>query len=476
MSELGVASTNYYGFGGDIDDTVVDTFTVRLRHEVNNWLTLTSDTKYGYYQRYSQYTATTCNAACGTALQDGNAATIPLASVGGPGPYEQDTQGVQNISTLQITAPIAGMRNELLIGSDVSWQDNDRNGFAFASRGATKDLLDPQLGALAVVNPVPTSLRYTVAKDVSVFLSNRLWFNDQWSATIGLRQAYYEVDQTATNTIATSTCNGATIAIGAGCRTSSNTDFLTPQIAVTFEPVAGQGYYVSYSSSARPPGVSVGNGDTIAGPAAPGGTGTQDLDPEENTNIEAGARIALFDDALQLQGAIFQTTKDNAKEIDSITNAIVTSGDSLELTGLELGVAGAITPEWSFNANFTYVDAKITESTTTFIPFGSLVARSVVGNKTNFVPETAASLWTTYNFTGPLLGSKSAAASRIKTTSSSTPPTPQWPPAIPRWMASCRMRGIAIAFRSMATICRTKPTMRRCTATGSPRARAAPSS
>ena len=113
------------------------------------WLTLTSDTKYGYLSALlAIHARRPATRLCGTNLQDGNPATIPLASVGGPGPYEQDTQGVQNISTLSLTAPIGGMRNELLIGSDVSWQDNDRNGFAFASRETTKDLLNPQLGAL----------------------------------------------------------------------------------------------------------------------------------------------------------------------------------------------------------------------------------------------------------------------------------------------------------------------------------------
>ncbi|HOZ27004.1 MAG TPA: TonB-dependent receptor [Hyphomonadaceae bacterium] len=404
VSEIGVDSTNYYGFAGDIDETIVDTFTVRVRHDINSWASLTSDTKYGYYQRHSQYTPTTCNATCTTNLLDSNPATIPLGSVGGPGPYEQDTQGVQNITTLAITAPIGGLRNELMISSDVSWQDNDRNGFSYVTRDTTKDLLNPQLGNLPVVSTGPTSLRYTVAKDVSVFVTDRLWLNDQWSITAGVRQAYYEVDQDATTLNATATCNGVTIAAGVSCRTASNTDFLTPQVGVIYEPVQGQSYYVSYSSSARPPGVSVANGDTIAGPGAGGALGTQDLDPEENTNIEAGARIALFDDRLQLQGAIFQTKKDNAKEIDPLLNAIVTSGDSLKLTGIELGLAGAITDEWSINANFTYVDTEITDSTSTFTPIGGTTAISVVGNKTNFVPETAASLWTTYNFTGALLG------------------------------------------------------------------------
>ena len=91
----------------------------------------------------------------------------------------------------------------------------DRNGFAYATRDTTKDLLNPQLGNLPTINPVPTSLRYTTAKDVSVFVSDRLWLTDQWSVTAGVRQAYYEVDQTATTRNAAAACRGATIAEGA---------------------------------------------------------------------------------------------------------------------------------------------------------------------------------------------------------------------------------------------------------------------
>lgn len=392
-SEVGIDPTNYYGFAVDVDTAVVDTFTARLRHEINAWATLTSDTKYGYYQRYSQFSATTCNAACAAALTDGDPATVPTASVGGPGPYEQDTQGVQNITALSLTAPIGGLRNELLIGTDVSWQENDRNSFAFASREATKDLLNPQLGANPVVNPVPTNVRFTTAKDVSVFFSDRLWFTDQLSVVFGARQAYYEVDQTITTTAA-GTCSGVAVGAGFACRTGSNTDFLTPQVGAIWEPASGQSYYVSYSSSARPPGVSVGNGDTIAGPGAGGSIGTQDLEPEENTNIEAGVRLAMFDNRVQLQGAVFQTKKDNAKEIDSVLNTIVTSGDSVKLTGVEVGAAGMITDEWSVNASYTWIDSEITDSATA----------ANIGNPINFVPEHAASVWTTYNFTGGLAG------------------------------------------------------------------------
>ena len=404
--EFGIDPSNFYGFATDRDDAVVDTFTVRLRHEVNDWLTLTSDLRYGVYQRYWQATPTTCanptatnTAVCSVFATDNNPATIPLAGVGGPGPYDQDTQGIQSISTAQITAPLGGMRNELTVGLDASWQQNDRNGFAYVSRDATKNLFEPQLGNNPVVSAAPTNIRDTTAKDVSVFFSDRLWLNDQWSITAGLRAATYEVDQEITAFNQTASCNGGPVvpAPGITCFTalSSNADFLTPQIGVIFEPAPDMQFSASYSSSAKPSGVSVGNGDTLSA--------TNDsLDPEENTNIEAGARLGLFGDRLQLQGAIFQTKKENAKEFDATGTEIARSGDSQEVSGVELGLAGMITDEWSVNAGYTWLDPTITDSTTSYTFRG--ITRSVVGNQINFTPEQAASLWTTYNFTGLLAG------------------------------------------------------------------------
>jgi catecholate siderophore receptor len=395
ITAFGVPGTNFYGFDADIDDTIVDTFTARLRHVVNDWLTLTSDTKYGAYQRYSQYTPVSCRDDCVAALTDGDDSTIPLVAVGGPGPYDQDTYGVQNITTATITAPIGGLRNELIAGFDVSWQTNERHQHNYAARVATKDLFNPSRSPNPTISADLRYIRESTGRDVSIFANDRLWFTEQWSISAGVRIQRYEVDQDTT-TFDTTSCNGETLATAQTCYSpvSSNTDFVTPQVSVMFEPTAGQAYYVTYSTSAKPPGVSVANADTLGSPGAGGSVGTSDLDPEENTNIEAGARWSLFDKRLNLQGSIFEIRKDNAKEIDPDLNAIVTSGDSQRVRGIELGAAGAITDQWSINANYTWLDAKTTDSGTT----------ANIGNTIAFTPEQAASLWTTYNFTGGLAG------------------------------------------------------------------------
>lgn len=395
ITNYGLDSKTYVGFVTDTDETVVDTFTVRARHVVNDWLTLTNDTKYGFYQRYSQFTPTSCNATCFTNLTDGNAATVPTGSPGGPGPYDQDTRGVQNITTAQITAPVGAMRNELLLGLDASWQNNDRNQYAYASRPTAIPLLDPQNVARPVVGPGRSNIRDTTANEVSIFASDRLWFTPQLSATVGARMSWFETKQNTT-TFNTTSCNNVTLPTAQTCYTpvSSESDYVTPQVGLIWEPSLAQSYWVSYSTSARPPGVSVNNGDTISNPGAGASITASSLDPEESANLEIGSRIGLLDNRFQFQGAIFQTKKDNVKETDPVSGSIVSSGDAQEITGVELGVAGAVTSQWSINANFTYLDAEITDSTTA----------ANIGKRIAFTPETAASLWTSYSFAGPLAG------------------------------------------------------------------------
>jgi catecholate siderophore receptor len=421
VTDFGVSPSNFYGFRADIDETTVDTLTARLRHEANSWLTITSDTRLGAYQRYARFTPASCNATCVAALTDNDPATIPVATPGGPGPWDQDTHGVQNITALHVTAPLFGLRSELTTGVDAAWQHNDRNQYAYATTRPTRDLFNPVLEDGVAIAAARSNVRDTTTRDVSVFANERLWLNDEWSIVGGLRWGAYEVDQNTTTFNQITECNGAPAvpAPGVTCYVpvSSNSDFVTPQLGLIWEPAPNQQWYVNYAQSAKPQGASTNNGDTIAAPATPGGFSNRDLEPEENTNIEIGGRIGLFDDRFQLQGAVFQTKKDNAKITDVNGDLLVGSGDAQEITGVELGVAGAITDEWSINANVTFLDTEVTDSTPVAagaaLPGGGVCAPVAprttcaspnIGNKIQFTPEQAASLWTSYNFTGPLAG------------------------------------------------------------------------
>ncbi len=390
VSEFGVRPDNYLGLFTDIDETRVDTVTARLRHQVNDWLTFTSDTKAGVYWRYSQFSPVSCGTDCSANLLDGDPTTEPLNNIGGPGPYDQETFGVQNVSTAQINAPLGGLESEMIIGWDVSYQTNDRDQFDYAASRGAQNILTPDNTFVPTLAGLRNNTRNTVAQDLSLYISERLWLTPQWSISGGVRAQSFEVDQDQTAFDVTS-CDGVD-GVFATCfsEESSNTTFVSPRIGVIFEPSMSQSYYLSYASSATPPGVTVANATTLGGNRGD----NPDLDPEENSSIEAGARFSLFGERAQVQASVFQQKKENARQIDPISSVIETSGDSIEINGVEIGIAGAITDQWSINATYAWLDAELTDTSTA----------ANIGNAPAFTPENAASVWTTYNFAGPLAG------------------------------------------------------------------------
>ncbi len=96
---VGVERSTFTGYRNDVDKGDADILTVRLAHKVNDKISLNSDTRYGVYSRYFQYsTLDQCTAACTAALFDGNPATEANGGNGGQGPYDMDAWGLQNIT------------------------------------------------------------------------------------------------------------------------------------------------------------------------------------------------------------------------------------------------------------------------------------------------------------------------------------------------------------------------------------------
>jgi catecholate siderophore receptor len=138
---------------------------------------------------------------------------------------------------------------------------------------------------------------------------------------------------------------------------------------------------VSYAKSAQP------SGGYVAQAPTPLTAANSDLEPEQHQIYELGAKYGALDGQLGLSGSLFRIEKNNAKETDSTTGTIVSSGDEQLIQGLELGATGRITKEWAVTANYTYLDAETVSSTNT----------ANVGKQVQFVSHNSASLWSTYD-------------------------------------------------------------------------------
>jgi catecholate siderophore receptor len=371
VTEYGVRRGNWYGFDLDRDDVVVDRATARLRHQANDWLTLYNDTRFTFVTRDFAASPLSCDANCNSNLFDGNPRTIPTVTAGGGGnPFHQETIAIQNVTTAQARFTTGALRHEATVGIDAWIQSDERTGSTYNRSRSAVSLLDPSHSAAGytVVPGTGANVRETDQRHLGAFLTERVWLTPQLSLIGGLRISNYDVDY---KTYGAST---------APTTVSSNDTFIDPRASIVFEPTPSQTYYFSYGTSTTPPG------SFITTQPATFNAANSTLEPERNRIFEIGARTSLLNDRLGLYGALFHSEKGNATETDPLTGTITQSGDEQRIQGVELGVTGRITPDWTVNANYTYLDSETTKSTTA----------ANRGGRVPYVAEHAASLWSTY--------------------------------------------------------------------------------
>lgn len=439
---VGVERSTYLGFRNDVDRTDADIVTVRLSHKAAPWLTLTSDSRVGAYSRYFQYTTTDqCNAACTTALFDNNPSTEAYGGIGGSGPYDQDSWGIQNISTARMDLKFGGLADQLIVGLDASYQHNDKQffGYTLPAGISTRPNIphplvnpDPNFPAgYTVFRPIPGTnitcpasgncttniLGGTVttnfagpaalktegaATDLGIFVTNRLWLTDALSLIGSVRFERYEAK------LDTLLMSGAESPAG-GLKVKS--DLTSPRVSAVYEPRPDQTFYLSWGRSQTPQGTSVVGAGTAVTLTA------KDLEPEESEVLEAGAKVGLPFGQSSFTASIFDVKKDNALQTDPGTGFVMAqSGERQEVKGIELGLTGKLTPDWTVSLGYAYLDAKIKQSfvncavptstsgtpTGVVCPVGVTAAIPVlntvaVGRQVVFVPRTSASLYTSYD-------------------------------------------------------------------------------
>ncbi|MGH6963961.1 MAG: TonB-dependent receptor, partial [Phenylobacterium sp.] len=437
---VGVERSTFTGYRNDVDNGDADILTVRLAHKVNDKVSLNSDTRYGVYSRYFQYsTLDQCTAACTTALFDGNPATEAYGGNGGQGPYDMDAWGLQNITTARIDYDVGSLRNQLIVGFDVSRQENDKTIFAYAlppgfrtRQEIPRPLVNPNPnfppgyqvfravpgqnincsgagncttvvnGATVFTNTAGTATQDSSGKstDAGIFLTDRLWFTEQLSV-IGS----YRVDRYTAELNSLFFNNGTS-------DLKVKPTLKNPRVSVVFEPAADQTFYASWGRSQTPQGTS------IVGAGAALAVTTKDLEPEESEIWEAGAKVGIPNTMLSFTASIFDIKKDNTLQVDPATGFLLAqSGERQEVKGIELGLQGRITDAWTISAGYTYLDAKIKESFTNctiaaanatgtptgiICPVGTTAAfptinQVAVGSQVTFVPKNSATLFTTYD-------------------------------------------------------------------------------
>lgn len=385
VTEFGVPRETFYGKVTDQDVTDVNMLTINFKRDVNDWLTVTNDTRFGYYTRDFATTVPGCGTSTASAAAYAASCTgqffaggNPAISFGGGNPgYYQESYSAQNVMTAVAKFETGWLRHEVVAGIDVNTVTSDRTLVSVSGSKGTSTIYDPifenTTGYYLYSNPFGNNgQRDSSANDVGLFVSDRVWFTETISLLAGARYDNYSADYSYW---------AVTGGTGAWVNADSRTDFWSPKISLIWEPTQFQTYYVSWAKSFTPQGGFPTNDITVVNPVQ------NDLEPEDNETYEAGFKISVLNGKLGFTGAVFQTDKSNAFYTDPVTGDSVETGENQRVRGVELGMTGNITDAWTIQASYAYYNSEIQTSTTA----------SYVGNEIPFVSPNNFTLWTTYN-------------------------------------------------------------------------------
>jgi catecholate siderophore receptor len=116
---------------------------------------------------------------------------------------------------------------------------------------------------------------------------------------------------------------------------------------------------------------------------------TAPLPPVSNLTSEFGSKWELLDGGLSINGSIFRTVQQNAREPDPNNSLFNILAGTAVAKGAELIATGNLTREWQIVAGYAYTFTEITRSPT-------IGPTSDLGKPLANVPRHTANLWTTY--------------------------------------------------------------------------------
>lgn len=425
-TEFGVPRNTFLGFRTDNDKNDAAIVTAKFSHAFNDVLTVQNDARIAWYSRYFQYTSvdrcdqTVATNFCSNVVSSANPAAA-LAGIGGGGPYQQDSKGWQDTLSANAAFNLGTLRNQLIVGGDISYQRANRTIYAYTlpataqfayllgdrtrsrtniGRGFYNPVYEPPAGYTVILptaanstganagatNATATTVVTSSAKahDYAFFATDRLWFNDALSLIAGVRVDRFVIDYTSTTVV------GVTVPA------QSKSTIANPRGSLVYEPSENTTIYASYGKSAVPQGTSV------VGTPTPITTANQALEPEKSETFEIGAKYSLWEGKLGLAGSLFQVNKANATLVDPSTGQVtLQSGQRQRVKGFELSATGAVTESLSILAAYTYLDPIITHDLT--CGGAPVVCRPnvfTIGKMITFVPRHAASLWGDYMVPG----------------------------------------------------------------------------
>lgn len=338
--------------------TVNTAFAV-LEHRFTNGMSLRNHTRFSTYDKFYQ------NVFPGAVNEAGTSVAISAYNTA------TDRENLFNQTDVEFSLETGAVKHQLLAGLELARQRTDNlrlTGYFTAISPTTTSVLVP------IANPRPTSPltfrlsatdadNHGVARTVAVYAQDQVTLLPKLQAVVGVRLERFTVDFRNNRSAAT---------------VDSTDSLVSPRAGLLFKPADNLSFYASYTMSFVPRAGEQLSSLTLT---------NRSLDPEEFNNYEIGVKWDVRPD-LAFTAATYRLDRSNVVITDPAdpTKSLLVDGQRAK--GLELGVTGRITRNWSVAGGYAYQDGRIKTTQSATVVAGSRLAQ---------LPRHTFSLWNRYD-------------------------------------------------------------------------------
>lgn len=336
----------------------VSGFVAHLTHDFNENLTLNSSFRTTYADREYE------NTYAGGAVDDNGEFKMKGYA------HDHNRRSYLNRTDLIATLGTDAVSHTLLIGGEFSWQrDHD---FQFLPSDGSKNLPgrfpieDPEIDP--IVFPYLDRDNRVLGREIGLYVQDQISFGEHWKAIVGSRWDRFTVNANYLNPEVSPN------------NTYNVDNVWSPRAGLIFKPAANYSIYASVTKAFTPQGANI-----ALSRKTPDGA---NLDPEKAINYEIGNKLDLFDGQLSLSAAVFRLNLDDVvAEAADGSGELVNTG-SQRNRGISLSAEGALAADWSIFANYTHLNARITQAT----------EDAEAGARVGLVPNDQFSIWARHAF------------------------------------------------------------------------------
>ena len=340
-------------------EATVNSAFAALEHRFNNGITLRNKTSFGRYENFYQNLFPGAVNATGT--------TVSLSA------YNNATVRDNLFNQTDVVLPFATSfaKHQLLTGLELARQETDNlrlTGY-FKSIGPTATSISVPLETPRTTLPVTfqpgatDANNHGVAETVAVYAQDQVTLLPQLQAIVGVRLERFEVDFLNHRTSVT---------------VVTRDSLVSPRAGLIFKPAESVSIYTSYTMSYIPRA-----GEQLSSLSLT----NRSLDPEESTNYEIGAKWDFHPD-LAFTAAVYRLDRSKVVIPDPTDPTRSQLVDGQRATGLELGLTGRLTANWSVVGGYACQGGVIKTTQSATVVAGARLAQ---------LPRHTLSLWNRYD-------------------------------------------------------------------------------